>query len=76
MSIKDMVKDGKKATFAYYKQNELWYITEDGFEFPVPVDDTGDGVFHAVERAMLLMRYIRKHLQCIESGKQEQQNLV
>jgi hypothetical protein len=72
MDIKDMVRDGKKATFAFYKQGDLWYVTEDGFEFPVPVDDTGDGVFHATEKAMLLMRYIRKHLQTIEVGRKEQ----
>ncbi len=42
-----------------------------GFEFPVPVEDTGDGVFNATDRAMLFMRYIRKQLQDIEEGRQE-----
>lgn len=71
MNIKDMVRDGKKAKFTHYKQGEMWYVTEDGFEFPVPINDTGDGVFHRQEKAMLLMRYIRKHLENIEKGKQE-----
>ena len=71
MNIKDMVSNGKKVTFVRYKQKELWYVTECGFEFPVPVDDTGDGVFLAVDKAMMFMRYIRKHIANIEAGREE-----
>lgn len=60
--IKSMVKDGKVATFQYYRKNELWYKTECGFMFPVPVSDVGDGTFNAEEKAMLMMRYIRKQI--------------
>lgn len=70
-SIKEMVSNGKVASFTHYKQNELWYVTECGFEFPVPIDDAGDGTFHNAERAMLLMRYIRKHLEAIETARTE-----
>lgn len=62
MNIKDMVKDNKQATFQYYRKGELWYKTECGFMFPVPVSDVGDGTFNATEKAMLLMRYIRKQI--------------
>lgn len=44
-NIKDMVSGGKKVRFLAYRQKELWYTTECGFDFPVPIDDTGDGVF-------------------------------
>jgi hypothetical protein len=64
-SVKDLVKDGKKVHFMFYRQKELWYKTEDGFEFPVPIDDIGDGVFLNEDKAMLFMRYIRKHLEMI-----------
>ena len=67
-----MVKDGKKVKFLYYKQKELWYETEDGFKFPVPIEDTGEASFLAEDKAMLFMRYIRKHLKSIEDGKTEQ----
>jgi len=70
LSIKDMVKDNKKVTFLFYKQNELWYKTEDGFQFPVPIDDAGDGVFLNEDKALLFMRYIRKHIAYIEAEKQ------
>lgn len=65
-SIKDMVKDGKKVSFQYYRKGELWYTTECGFIFPVPIDDTGDGTFKNEDKAMLFMRYIRQHLKAIE----------
>jgi len=69
LSVKDMVKDGKKVNFKFYRQNELWYTTEDGFEFPVPIDDAGDGVFLNEDKAMLFMRYIRRHVDMITKEK-------
>jgi hypothetical protein len=70
-SIKEMVQGDKKVTFCFYRKGELWYVTECGFEFPVPIEDTGDGVFLASDRAILFMRYIRKQLASIEEGKKE-----
>jgi len=61
-SIKDMVKDGKKVKFTHYRLKELWYETECGFAFPVPIEDCGDASFLAEDKAMMFMRYIRKHL--------------
>lgn len=69
MSVKDLVKDGKRVQFMFYRAKELWYRTDDGFEFPVPIEDTGDGVFLNEDKAMMFMRYIRKHLENIEKGK-------
>lgn len=60
--IKDMVNHGKRVTFTRYRKGHLYYVTECGFEFPVPIEDTGDATFNSDEKAMLLMRYIRKHL--------------
>jgi len=62
MSIKEMVAKGRKVSFSHYKLGELWYRTETGFQFPVPVSDCGDGTFLAEDKAILFMRYIRKHL--------------
>lgn len=75
-NIKEMVKPGKKVKFQFYKQNELWYVTDCGFEFPVPTYDTGDGVFLAEDKAMLFMRYIRKHIKYLEDAKKEIQDTV
>lgn len=68
MSIKDMVKD-KTVSFQFYRDQELWYQTECGFDFPVPISDIGNATFNATDKAMLFMRYIRKHLDFIEENK-------
>lgn len=72
MNLKEMVVDGKKVKFQFYRQNELWYVTETGFQFPVPISDTGDGIFLAEDKALLFMRYIRKHIDYLNNAKQQQ----
>lgn len=71
MNIKDMVNGGKAATFTHFRRGILWYKTEDNFAFGVPVEDVGDATFQAEEKAILLMRYIRKQLEDNEAGRQE-----
>lgn len=34
-NIKDMVRGDKHVNFVRYRDGDLWYATEDGFEFPV-----------------------------------------
>lgn len=72
MNIKEMVAEGRKVRFLHYKLGELWYTTETGFEFPVPINDCGDGAFLAEDKAILFMRYIRKHLTYLEEARQLQ----
>lgn len=57
-----MVKNNNLARFVSFEKDRLYYTTECGFVFPVPVSDIGDGIFNATEKAMLLMRYIRKQI--------------
>ncbi len=71
MTIKDIISNNQSVNFTYYKQGELWYKADCGFEFPVPIDDTGDGTFYNKDKAILFMRYIRKHLSNIEAGRKE-----
>lgn len=73
MNIKDMVKDGKKVKFLYFKIDELWYETECGFKFPVPTnrEEIGEAMFLAEDKAMLFMRYIRKHIAHLEEARKE-----
>lgn len=69
MSLKDLVGPGKKVFFQKYRKGELFYVTSDGFEFTVPVEDCGDAEFLNEDKAMLFMRYIRKQLQANELGQ-------
>ncbi len=63
-TIKDHVRG--TVTFSHYFDGSLWYKTSDtGFEFPVPISDIGNARFLATDRAMLFMRYIRKHMELI-----------
>lgn len=68
MNIKDMVKD-KQVRFSFYRDKQLFYKTEDGFEFPVPIDDVGNATFLAEDKAILFMRWIRKHIDTYREGE-------
>lgn len=68
MNIKDMVSDGKRVVFTHYFDGNLWYKTENGFAFPVPVSDAGNATFLAEDKAMLFMRYIRKHIATVTNN--------
>jgi len=67
-TLKELVGQGKRVRFTMYRKGQLHYKTDDGFEFQVPVDDCGDGVFLAEDKAMLFMRYIRKQLEANAEG--------
>lgn len=67
-TLKDYVSGGKMVSFSRYFDGQLWYKTEDDFEFPVPVEDIGTATFLPTEKAILMMRYIRKHLDLIKEN--------
>lgn len=66
-TLKDHVRG--QVTFTHYFDGNLWYKTETDFSFPVPVSDIGTATFNATDKAMLFMRYIRKHMELI-NGKE------
>lgn len=54
--------------FVYFRDGALWYESEDGWTFPVPVTDTinaqgASPTFNAVEKGILLMRWMRKAME-------------
>jgi len=60
-ALKELVRGN--AEFQYYKDSQLWYKTVVGsFIFPVPIEDVGAATLNRVEKGLLMMRYIRKHL--------------
>lgn len=65
-SLKDMVSKNKTVSFVKYFDGNLWYETECGFQFPISIYDIGTATFLATDKALLFMRYIRKHLQTLE----------
>jgi hypothetical protein len=76
LSIKEMVNGDKRVTFIFYKDSELWYRTDCGFAFPVPISDTGNATFLAQDRAILFMRYIRKQVAMLEQARAAESEAV
>lgn len=62
LNIKEMVKDNKQVSFVRLEHNQLWYVTECGFEFPIPAEDFVGAKFLAKDKAMLFMRWIRRQI--------------
>lgn len=68
-TLKEIVSNNAKVHFNFYRKGELWYVTDCGFDFPVPIEDTGDASFMKEDKAMLFMRYIRKQLDIVKAEK-------
>lgn len=74
-TLKEMVSNGQTAKFVRFKHEKLWYVTECSFEFPVsPEDISGEAELHSVEKAMSLMKWIRKHIDFINDSKDKDDN--
>ena len=68
-TVKEMVVNNQKVRFSFYRDGDLWYETECGFRFPVPVSEAGTATFLAEDRAILFIRYIRKQVANVEEGR-------
>ena len=71
MNIKDIVKN-QNAHFVFYRDRALFYETDNGYQFPVPISDAGSATLNKQEKAIFLMRYIRKHMENTEKAKKAQ----
>jgi hypothetical protein len=70
-SIPEMVRHQQVARFTHYRDQQLWYVTECGFAFPVPISDIGEATFQAEEKAVLLLRYLRPQHKLIMQARAE-----
>ena len=67
MNIKDIVKNNT-VYFLFYRQQHMYYgVDVDGQKmmFPVSLEDIQDATLNKEEKAITLMRYIRK---AVEAG--------
>jgi hypothetical protein len=76
--IKDLVAPGNVAAFVKYHDGQLWYEiwlsgkdTPEDFQFPVPISDIGNATFLSQDKAILFMRYIRKHMDFLKKAQDE-----
>lgn len=69
MKMIDLVKN-QMVHFEYYRDGEMWYKTDNGFIFPVPINDQreiGTATFNRDDKAIFFMRYIRKYKEELEN---------
>ena len=65
MNLKDLIK-GNTVTIDRYRAQHIYYnIVHDGqtYSFPVPLDDVQEATLNSTEKAITLMRYIRKAIE-------------
>lgn len=62
---------GSRVKFLRLESSELWYACSDGFEFPVPLEDTKGAIFEAEDKGMFFMRWISRHMKMLEAAKAE-----
>lgn len=65
LSLGEIVKQ-RIAWFSFYRQGYLYYnlqIADVVYVFPIPIDDLGGATVSEKEKAITLMRYIRKALE-------------
>lgn len=64
---------GNQVLFTDYRDGELWYggWILAVFSFPVPIADTGSGVFRREDKAITYMRWIRKHIETTQAWEKE-----
>ena len=67
-TIKEMIENNQRVRFRFYRDGQLWYETECGFEFPVPIAEAGTATFLAEDKAILFMCYIRKHMEFLKKS--------
>ena len=76
IKVKDLVKGNTVRFVRYHHKRLIYVIVENGFEFGVPVSDTGDGIFKAEDRAMTYMRWIRKQAELINEARDTQNKII
>jgi hypothetical protein len=68
-TLKEMIVNNQQVRFSFYRDGQLWYETECGFRFPVPIEESGTATFLAEDRAILFMRYIRKQMAVVKDAR-------
>jgi hypothetical protein len=74
LNVEEIIKTSTKVNFVYYRDNNLYYKTSNGFEFPVSIEDAGTATFLAEDKPILFMRWIRKHVENIKTGREDGYN--
>lgn len=67
MNVAEIIKNSKTSKFLYYREHNFHYITDQGFEFIVPLYDIAGATLQAEDKTIFFMRWIRKQVELIKT---------
>ena len=70
IDVKRAVSNNGAVHLIYYRDGELWYVTDFDETFPVPIEDTKGALFNHRDKAILFMRWMNKHNKNIKEAKE------
>jgi len=79
VKLVDLVRDNKKVRFSFFRENEFWYETEDGFTFPISLAEATNSrvTLLAEDKAILFMRWMKKYIDSCKAGAlQTEQQII
>ena len=71
MNVTEHVNNNQKAYFQFFRFGVLFYKTDSGLLFEIPAVDVDNGTFNAEEKAITLMKWIRRQLEKNEKARVE-----
>ena len=61
MEVGKILEDNETVRFMFFLSGKLWYRTESGFKFPVPIKGSNQSIFLNEDRANRFYPYIKAH---------------
>ena len=68
-NLDKILKDNESVRFMFFLAGKLWYRTESGFKFPVPIKGSGQSVFLNEDCANRFYPYIKAHVEKLDKAK-------
>lgn len=74
--MKDLVQPGMKVHFSFYRDKEFWYEHDNGFAFPIALDEVEGPKCRATlldeDKAIYFMRWMKKYIEAAKKEANEQ----
>ena len=71
MNLEKVLQNNEAVSFMFFLSGKLWYRTENGFKFPVPIKGSGQSIFLNEDRANRFYPYIKAHAEKLGKAKIE-----
>lgn len=62
-TVSDIIKNSRMTRFVLYREGNFIYVTDSGFQFPVPVEDVAGATLLAEDKTIFFMRWIRQQVE-------------